>query len=466
MRTFQKGPGRGIFFISLLLATVLFGFAAKREQEVTRKAMSPALVQFIKQKRALTEVLAEKHQIKTPGAVWTFFNAAERGDWLATSNLYRALTAHSENGVSELPRPLAAPLKETVGAFEQFETSEAELLKKFAGQIIDDLPADSIYFGGTDAGRFVVSAFCQSHTQGRPFFTVTQNALADWTYLDYLRDIYGRKLSIPTPEEAQQAFQDYLQDAQRRLASKQLKEDEEISLVEGKAQVSGTVAVMQINERLLKRLIEKNPSHEVFIEESFPLESLNARYLPHGLVLKISREPVERLPDSVIEKDHQFWTAEVRSLIGSSLKEAASIPQLCATLEAIYVRSDESAFDGNRAYLKDTQAPQYFSKCRSSIARVYQWRSQNARKSDAAALINEADFAHRQAYALAPFNAEEAWLYSSFLLEQKRTNDAKAILATTLKINPSKSEEFNAHYFTNSLAKLRKKAQELDVKTR
>jgi hypothetical protein len=42
-------------------------------------------------------------------------------------------------------------------------------------------------------------------------------ALADGTYLEYLRGMYGGKIYTPTGEDSQRCFQEYLADAQRRL---------------------------------------------------------------------------------------------------------------------------------------------------------------------------------------------------------------------------------------------------------
>jgi len=80
----------------------------------------------------------------------------------------------------------------------------------------------SIYFGGSDSGRMLVTALCQDHAQGKPFFTLTQNALSDGRYMDYLRAMYGKQISLPTTNDVQAALEDYKADALRRL-----KHDEE-----------------------------------------------------------------------------------------------------------------------------------------------------------------------------------------------------------------------------------------------
>ena len=95
---------------------------------------------------------------------------------------------------------------ETYGAFEDFAGGEDKYCIAFGRDIIDSIPPGSIYFGGTDPGRFLVTALCKSQVNADPFFTVTQNALADGGYLAYLRGMYGDKIYIPTDTDSQQCF--------------------------------------------------------------------------------------------------------------------------------------------------------------------------------------------------------------------------------------------------------------------
>ena len=95
---------------------------------------------------------------------------------------------------------------EVYGAFEGFMTGDEKYASKFGREIIDSIPPGSIYFGGTEPGRFIVTAMCKSQPDGDPFFTLTQNWLADGCYLDYLRSTYGNKIYIPT-EPMRKCFQ-------------------------------------------------------------------------------------------------------------------------------------------------------------------------------------------------------------------------------------------------------------------
>jgi hypothetical protein len=153
-----------------------------------------------------------------------FFEAAALNNWTATSNTFRRLEKGSGRlgGKQVLPTEVWGAIHDTFGAYEQFREWEHGLLHRFGEGIIRGIPPGSIYFGGTDAGRFIVSALCESHSKGRPFFTLTQNALVDKTYREYVRDIYGDAISIPDTQEASRIFTEYADDAAKRKANNQL----------------------------------------------------------------------------------------------------------------------------------------------------------------------------------------------------------------------------------------------------
>src|ERR1019366_6811363 len=160
-----------------------------------------------------------------------------------------------------------------------------------------------IYFGGTDPGRFIVTAMCKSQPDADPFFTLTQNALADGTYLDYLRSMYGGKIYVPTQMDSQKCFEDYTQEVMRRQQNNQLNSGEDVHVDNGRVQISGQVAVMGINALLAKTIFNKNPDREFFIEESFPLDWMYPYLEPHGLIFKINRQPLTGLSEEMVHAD-------------------------------------------------------------------------------------------------------------------------------------------------------------------
>ena len=60
-------------------------------------------------------------------------------------------------------------------------------------------------------------------TEGKPFFTITQNQLADGTYLEYVRKLCGKKIYVASEADSQKAFEAYLADAQNQLQTGKLK---------------------------------------------------------------------------------------------------------------------------------------------------------------------------------------------------------------------------------------------------
>jgi tetratricopeptide (TPR) repeat protein len=453
--------------IGALLGCLSIANAANTGPDDRRTTLDPDLERFMIEKRALVKQLGEKHEVTVPPIVWSFFDAAQKGDWETASNQFRRIEAATgrQGGDAWISREIWGPMHDTFGAYDQFHLWPPQLLHRFGDTLRQNIPAGSIYFGGTDAGRFIISALSTSHSEGHPFFTLTQNALADASYLDYLRDIYGAKIYVPSLEDSRQAFQEYLDDAQKRFEKNQPKEGESIKMVDGRFQVSGVIAVMMINELLVKVIIDKNPSREIYLEESYALESLYGRSLPHGLIFKVNHQPLEQVPQPVMEADHQFWTDQCRALIGNVVQTGTSVPELCSWSERIILRPESGVFGGNPAYLKDAQAPQYYSQCRSAIAAYYQWWSRKSDKSQTAGLNKEADFAYRQAIALSPYNPTVVWRYVDYLLQNQRTNDAKVLVETTLRIDPEKQMILDSEQLTSAMKKLRAEGRKLSVKS-
>src|SRR5213075_2535731 len=76
-------------------------------------------------------------------------------------------------------------------AYDHMANCEPKYTEMAVDEIINSIPAGSIYFGGTDPGRGLPTAFSKSQINADPFYTLTQNPLADNTYLTYLRNTYG-----------------------------------------------------------------------------------------------------------------------------------------------------------------------------------------------------------------------------------------------------------------------------------
>ena len=313
--------------------------------------------------------------------------------------------------------------------------------------IYPEMTRDAILYGGTDPGRFCPTymIFCESFIppsckprdpdfDRRDVFIITQNALADGTYLEYIRSHYNRstqkdppffqellrgkaeqeqgyktnflawiagklldtpfeklgasiearrrregvyppkEMYIASPEDSQRCFQEYLSDAQQRLQKGQLKPGEDVRIIENRVQVSGQVAVMSINGLLTKVMFDHNPTNEFFVEESFPLEWMYPHLTPFGVIMKINRQTLPSLPEDVLARDHEFWARYSERLIGNWITYDTPVKDIVAFVEKVYLRHDFSGFKGDRKFVRDDQAQKAFSKLRSSIGGVYAWR--------------------------------------------------------------------------------------------
>ena len=76
----------------------------------------------------------------------------------------------SSGAAAWVPPQLWGPVHETLGAYEQFHSWSPELLRKFGKGIISRIPSGSIYFGGTDAGRFRLA-----YNLARPTWSFPEN---------------------------------------------------------------------------------------------------------------------------------------------------------------------------------------------------------------------------------------------------------------------------------------------------
>ena len=392
---------------------------------------------FAAAKEQQAQSLAASIDVDLPPEFQSFFSAVRNDDWESISNNYfeikRLISANSA-----YHRNWWQPVVETYGAEEQLRGGDEKYFTLYADDIIQSIPPGSIYFGGTDPGRFIITAMQKSQINGDPFFTLTQNALADGTYLDYLRSIYGDQIYLPTARDSQKCFDDYYTDVRKRMANGQLEPGEEVTNdpVTGKMQVSGQVAVMQLNGLLVKMIFDKEPARDFYVEESFPLKWMYPYLEPHGLIFKLNHEPLAGLPDEMVQRNHDFWVKTVSPMIGDWLKDDTSVSDVAAFVEKVFVQFDLTGFTGDPNFIKGN-SHRNFSKERSSSAGLYAWHAQNAvDPAEKQRMSREADFGFRQAWALCPDSPEVIFRYVQFLMSVNRLDDAMIVAQTGLEVDP------------------------------
>jgi thioredoxin-like negative regulator of GroEL len=251
----------------------------------------------------------------------------------------------------------------------------------------------AIFFGGTDPGRFVPTYMIYSANVRPDVHLITQNALADNTYMSVMRDLYGDSIWIPSVVDGNRAFQKYVEDvhAGRIPASADIKIDG------GRVSVVGVGGVMLINGILAQMIFEHNKfRHSFYVEESYVIQWMYPYLTPHGLIMKINAETVPVLSGEDIRNDMDFWDWYTR--------------RLCS----------------DKRFLRDTCARKSFSKLRSAIAGLYAARGNN----------EKAEKAFLDAVQLYPLSPEANFRLADLYLRWNRVNDAIRIMDTFCAQDP------------------------------
>ncbi|MDD4173171.1 MAG: DUF2723 domain-containing protein [Kiritimatiellae bacterium] len=284
-----------------------------------------------------------------------------------------------------------------------------------------EMEPNAIFFGGTDPGRFVPTYMIYSARVRPDVFLITQNALADNTYMNTMRDLYGNPIWIPTPDDSARAFQIYVDEVQ---AGKRPK-NADLTIENGRVQVSGALGVMEINGILCDMIFQKNKSrHAFYIEESYVINWMFPYLTPHGLIMKINAErtPIER---ATLQDDMLFWDWYTRHLLRSPM------------------------------FRRDLPAQKSFSKLRSAIAGLYAARG----------MLGESERAFQEARTLYPVSPEATFrLIQEVLLRQARYAEAIDILDEYNRRDPNNGRGFDFASFIRRVRETEAKVRELTAK--
>ncbi len=284
---------------------------------------------------------------------------------------------------------------------------------------------NAIFFGGTDPGRFVPTYMIYSAKVRPDIYLITQNALADNTYMNVMRDLYGDQIWIPAPRNVNLAFQTYIQ----RVESGKIQAGAEVSTEGSRVQVQGVGGVMQINAMLARQIFDHNqyrtekktsgetrpvgsavvyddppihpstgrpPRRAFYVEESYVMPWMYPYLTPHGLIMKINNQPTP-LTDEMARNDADFWNWYCNRLLG------------------------------NRRFLRDIVARKSFSKLRTALAGLYFARGR----------FKEAEAAFRQAVALYDLSPEANLRLAHLIVQQDRHDEAISILDTLYEKDPN-----------------------------
>jgi hypothetical protein len=407
-----------------------------------QSAVHGELQRFIAEKKAFALAAAQTDGKALLPEFQSLFAAADDGDCEAVRGIYtglhQRLTQRDRTIIEEYEAGTRwSVVFEVASVLGYFGAADEKYSVAFGRDTIASIAPGSIYFGGTDAGRWVITALANSHVNGDPFFTLTQNGMASLSYMRYVRAMYANRIYVPTDAEVTGAFDDYVTDAQQRQREGKLKPGEFLEEVDGKVQVTGEAGVMAINGVLTKLMFDRNPDREFYIEESFPLEWMYPHLSPNGLILKINRAALPEIPQDLVQQDRDYWKRYVRPLIGDWLTNDTSVAEVAAFVDRAHLRGELSGLDADSQFVASPGAQRIFSKLRSALGGIYSWRARNTQNSAVKQrMMDEADFAFRQAWALCPRSPEAVFRYINSLIEQRRFDDAIIVAETAAKADP------------------------------
>jgi len=321
---------------------------------------------------------------------------------------------------------------------------EAEFEKQWAAYPNKAYPQpmgpNAIFFGGTDPGRFVPTYMIYSGKVRQDVYLITQNALADNTYMNVMRDLYGDQIWIPSPLDSNRAFQMYIQGIQ----SGKIQAGADVKTENGKVQVQGVGGVMKINGFLSKMIFDHNqyrtetqtdettrptgavvvhadppidpttslpPTRTFYVEESYVLPWMYPYLTPHGLIMKINNKPTP-LSAEMIKNDTDFWNWYCDRLL-----------------------SDQK-------FIRDIVARKSFSKLRSALAGLYAARGKP----------KESEAAFRQAVALYDLSPEANFRLADLISRQGRFDEAIELFDVLLAKDPNNEK---ARDFQKRLEKMK-----------
>ncbi|MFO7536406.1 MAG: DUF2723 domain-containing protein [Kiritimatiellia bacterium] len=258
----------------------------------------------------------------------------------------------------------------------------------------EEMGPNAVFFGGTDPGRFVPTYMIYSAAVRSDVFLITQNALADNTYMSVMRDLYGNAIWIPSVVDGNQAFQKYVED----VNAGRTPANAAITIENGRVQVQGVAGVMLINGILAEMIFDYNKwRHNFYVEESYVIQWMYPYLTPHGLIMKINSDPSPRLSPKTIRDDLDFWDWYQRRL--------TSDPR----------------------FVRDIVARKSFSKLRSAIGGLYVYRG----------LMAEAEQAFKESYALYPLSPEANFRLADLYMRWNRFQDAIQLMEKFANEDPN-----------------------------
>ena len=245
------------------------------------------LRQFTKIKHALAKRIAAHFGKPVPADVEQFFAAAEANNFEEMDRLFTQLSkrkdASNDSDEPELFLMWRA-IAETIGIANESRDWPAQKLLDY-GERVRARGLTLLEAPGNDA---VSSTALAAAGATAILFTTGRGTPLGFLYAD--------RMNTLTHQEMKEGFADYLADLEKRLAHyekfpgepKQVKPGENYKRkANGELDVNNPTGVMAVNERLLRKLMEKNPDLAFAIEESYALKTTYPEAAPLGPVMQL-----------------------------------------------------------------------------------------------------------------------------------------------------------------------------------
>lgn len=379
-----------IYLLPSVLSLLLFNsVSCTNPVSVHNHSPESVISDFAAGKKTQMEAIASRRGLSISPQFKRFFDAAVSGDWKTATNSYVRFAPKSYQFASKQPpdpsiaNELWEPVHETYWAYQLLQEWKPSLLALYAETLLDSLPEGSVFFAGTDPGRFITTAY-QDVMDTPDIYIITQNALANRSYLEYIEDIHGSALLLPSEPDRQEALRQYLEDVQSGKAFGFASSPEG-----NKLQIDSGTAVMGVNGLLAKEIFDKNNSeHEFYVEESYVIPWMYHYLVPHGPIMKLQLEPLSQLPQTLIAQDMSYWKSLIARL-QSELHETECVPARSA-----------------------------FAKMRSAIAGLYVYRG----------FKKEAEEAFKEALTIFPDSSDANFRLAEFYIREERFSDACTLL--------------------------------------
>jgi tetratricopeptide (TPR) repeat protein len=282
-----------------------------------------------------------------------------------------------------------------------------------------EMGTNAIFFGGTDPGRFVPTYMIYGARVREDVYLITQNALADNTYMNVMRDLYGDQIWIPAQKDSARAFQRYVEE----VNSGKRPRNAQLTIENGRVQVSGALGVMEINGILAEMIFEHNSfRHDFYVEESYVIPWMYPYLTPHGLIMKINARHTPLTPQ-MNRDDTDLWDWYCRR------------------------------FSDNPLFRRDVVARKSFSKLRSAIAGLYRSRGD----------FERAEAAFQQARILYPLSPEANFrLVQEVLMAFRRFGESREIMGDFAAQDPGNTKVFEFLDQLDQLDQLHKRVEEIE----